>query len=62
MAIRKPVSNKRSRRNAKPEPGTPLWQRLVEIGNRIPDDEIAKFPRDGAERLDEYLHGPETRK
>jgi hypothetical protein len=59
MAIRKPASSKPPRERAKRKPRTPLWQTIVEIGNQIPDEEIAKFPRDGAERLDEYLHGPE---
>lgn len=59
MAIRKPASSKPPRERAKRRQPTPLWQTIVQIGNRIPDEEMAKFPLDGAERLDEYLYAPE---
>ena len=59
MAIRKPASSKPPRERAKRKPSKPLWQTIVEIGNQIPDDEMAKFPRDGAERLDDYLYESE---
>ena len=35
----------------------PFWQIAVEIGQSIPDDELAKLPRDGARNLDHYLYG-----
>ena len=34
-----------------------VWERIIELGNTIPDDEIARMPRDGAKNFDHYLHG-----
>ncbi len=46
------------RKAAPPNPfaGT-LWERLAEIGLRIPEEELAKHPRDGARNLEHYLYG-----
>ena len=42
-----------SRRSADPT----LWERIAAIGARIPPDELARFPRDGARNVDHYLYG-----
>lgn len=36
--------------------GTP-WERLAAIGYSIPDEVLAKRPRDGAQNLKHYLYG-----
>jgi hypothetical protein len=49
--------------NPKAKPGRPqpknlnVWERIIELGNAIPDEEIARMPRDGAKNFDHYLHG-----
>jgi hypothetical protein len=30
---------------------------LMELGNALPDDEVARMPVDGAEHCDDYLEG-----
>jgi hypothetical protein len=35
----------------------PIWEIFRELGSQIPEEEIAKLPSDGAERLDHYLYG-----
>jgi hypothetical protein len=59
MVIRKPakrtpprVSSTR-RKSAKKN----VWQTLIDLGNLIPDEELARLPRDGAKNADHYLHG-----
>ena len=39
--------------------GKPLWKRLVELGEQVPDAEWANVPPDLARRLDRYLYGGE---
>jgi hypothetical protein len=34
-----------------------VWQKLIELGHSIPDEELARIPRDGAQNADYYLHG-----
>ena len=34
-----------------------VWERIIELGDAIPDQEIARMPRDGAKNFDHYLHG-----
>jgi hypothetical protein len=59
MAIRKPVSSKPHA----PRPRTTrkrklnIWEQIVELGNSIPDAELARMPRDGARNFDHYLDG-----
>ena len=43
------------RRRAKPE--KPLWEKIVERGKRIPPEELANFPSDGARNVDHYVYG-----
>ena len=35
----------------------PIWEKIVEISNRVPEEEWAKLPNDGAENLNHYLYG-----
>jgi hypothetical protein len=35
----------------------PLWQRIVEIGASVPEEEWAKVPEDLSKNLDHYLYG-----
>jgi predicted DNA-binding protein len=37
--------------------GKPMWRQLVEIGDRLPDEEKARLPADASENLDHYLYG-----
>jgi hypothetical protein len=50
----KPVLRRKSQ--AKKEPLS-LWERLAAIGQRIPPEERAGHPRDGARNLEHYLYG-----
>ena len=41
----------------------PIWEKIVEISDGVPEEEWAKLPADGAENLDHYLYGaPKKRK
>ncbi len=35
----------------------PIWEVIAEISSRVPDEEWAKLPTDGAENIDHYLYG-----
>lgn len=35
----------------------PAWLQLVEIGNRMPEEERRAFPSDSSENVDHYLYG-----
>jgi hypothetical protein len=35
----------------------PIWEVAVELGNQIPDDELAKLPRDLSINIEHYLYG-----
>lgn len=35
----------------------PIWEVIAEISSRVPDEEWAKLPSDGAENHDHYLYG-----
>jgi hypothetical protein len=50
MVIRKPTTPKRTARR-KSKPDKPLWEKIVERGKRIPPEELANFPTDGARNL-----------
>ena len=60
------VIRKLDRPKAKPrrqQPKRPsIWEKIVELGNAIPDDVIARMPRDGAKNFDHYLHGSPKQK
>jgi hypothetical protein len=34
-----------------------VWERIIELGDAVPDEETARMPRDGAKNFDHYLHG-----
>ena len=61
MVIRKPERPKAKVR--RPQAKKPnIWEQIVELGNAIPDDVIARMPRDGAKNFDYYLHGSPKQK
>ena len=35
----------------------PIWEVIAEISSKVPDEEWAKLPVDGAENHDHYLYG-----
>jgi len=39
----------------------PIWEVAEEIRKRIPAEEWAKLPKDGAEQLDHYIYGSAKR-
>jgi hypothetical protein len=39
-----------------PVESPPAWERLVEIGDRMPDEERASFPPDSSESVDRCLY------
>ncbi|HEY0514551.1 MAG TPA: hypothetical protein VGH73_21800 [Thermoanaerobaculia bacterium] len=43
-----------------PAPGArPFWERIVELGARIPSEEWERVPKDLSKNLDHYLYGAE---
>jgi hypothetical protein len=38
-------------------PNTPIWQRIAELGDQLPDEIVDQVPADASSRLDEYLYG-----
>ena len=41
----------------------PFWEKVVEMGMRIPDEELARLPTDGSINLEHYLYGaPKVKK
>ena len=38
-------------------PAPSYWEKIVAIGQTIPDTELEKLPRDLSKRLDHYLYG-----
>ncbi len=56
MVIRKPA-NPKTKPKRPPVKERNVWERIVELGDAIPDQEIARMPRDGAKDFDHYLHG-----
>jgi hypothetical protein len=62
MATQRPTKRPATRqpRSASPRPqrtGETFIDRLVAIGHRIPDEELATLPRDLAKNFDHYAHG-----
>jgi hypothetical protein len=35
----------------------PIWEKLIEIANQVPEEEIADQPTDLAEQHDHYIYG-----
>jgi hypothetical protein len=51
---RKPApSRKRAPKKSQPS----IWDEIAALGRKIPPDELALFPKDGARNLHHYLHG-----
>jgi hypothetical protein len=38
-----------------------VWDRIAKLGEEIPPEERARFPKDGARNLHHYLHGAPKR-
>jgi len=58
MVTKKPTRTPQStRRVRKPKRSKPLGQILADLGKKIPADEQAKMPRDGAANHDHYIYG-----
>lgn len=58
MAIRKPVSrNPRAPRKRPPARKLNIFERIVEIGKSIPEEDLERMPTDGALNFDHYLDG-----
>lgn len=51
------VKPRAPRRIRKAKPLKPLGQILADLGKRIPPEERAKMPRDGAANHDHYIYG-----
>ena len=56
MVIRKPTPSKRVTARRKPAQ-KPFWEKIAERGRRIPPEELANVPTDGARNLHHYLYG-----
>ena len=55
-------SDGRERPGAKgAEESRTFWDDLADIGRAIPDEELARHPRDGARNLEHYLYGAPKR-
>jgi hypothetical protein len=44
-----------------PDDDRPIWERIAELAERLPQEMISQWPTDGASQLDHYLYGaPKT--
>ena len=58
MVVRKPARKTiLPKRIRKTKPLKPLGQILADLGKKIPAEEMAKMPRDGAANHDHYIYG-----
>jgi hypothetical protein len=57
MTIQKPARKPRRQPATKSKADPTLWRDLAAIGESLPKDAAARFPRDGARNLHHYLHG-----
>jgi hypothetical protein len=39
----------------------PIWEKLIEIAEQVPEEELAKLPHDMARNVDHYLYGAEKK-
>ena len=53
----KPKSAPRPKQAAPKKLKRTFWDDLADIGNRIPDEELAKLPTDLSKNFDHYAHG-----
>jgi hypothetical protein len=47
----------RSSKKRNSVPAVTLWQKIDELIEKVPSQEWAKLPKDGAENVDHYLYG-----
>lgn len=40
-----------------PRDGRPIWERIADLAERLPQEMVAQLPTDGASQLDHYLYG-----
>jgi hypothetical protein len=61
MAIKRNLAEQRDRPRStgrgKPASASPVWQRIVKLGQTIPRAEIERWPADGAAQFDHYVDG-----
>ena len=57
MVIRKTSAPKRVSTRRKPAQKLTIWEKIEARGKRIPPEELANFPTDGARNFDHYLYG-----
>ncbi len=58
MVTKKPtLATGAIRRVRKAKPSKPLGQILADLGKKIPAEEMAKMPSDGAANHDHYIYG-----
>jgi hypothetical protein len=57
VPAKKASVNKRKRKTAPKKLKRTFWDDLIEIGHRIPDEELAKLPEDLSKNFDHYAHG-----
>ena len=60
VSARKPAAPKRAPRAKtarKPKRELTIWEKIAERGKRIPPEELARIPTDGARNLHHYLYG-----
>ena len=57
MATKKPTAPTTSKRKAKRSRELSSAERIAALGAQIPDEEMAKMPRDGAMNHDHYIYG-----
>lgn len=56
----KPAAAKRASRtkaSRKPKRELTIWDEIVEMGQRIPSEELDRIPTDGAVNHDHYIYG-----
>lgn len=41
-----------------PQDDRPIWERIAELAEQLPQEMVSQLPTDGASRLDHYLYGP----
>jgi hypothetical protein len=55
MAMRRPATSSAAKVNHRRKKS--VLERIVDIGKRIPPEELARHPEDGAANLEHYLYG-----
>ena len=55
----KPKGTPKPKRTPKRVPS--IAERIIALGEQIPEEELANFPTDGAKNLDHYIYGSPKR-